>query len=81
MVLTKREKELLAEYKRIARGSPIKVTQYKKNESMVRFRGNGNNAIRQIGSNVASVSPKEQLKAMVKVAKIKNIKVKRRKKK
>jgi len=71
MALTQREKQLLAEYKRIARGSPIKVTQYRRTEGMVRFRGNGHNTIRQIGSNVANVSPKEQLKAMVKLAKIK----------
>jgi len=71
MALTKRETELLAEYKRIAKGSPIKVTQYKRNESMVRFRGNGHNTIRQIGSNVANVSPKLQLEAMVKLAKLK----------
>jgi len=71
MAQTKREKELMAKYKAIAQGSPIKVTGYAKNNSNVRFRGNGHNVVRQIGSNTASVSPELQLRAMIKLAKLK----------
>jgi len=69
MVLTKSETKQLATLRRIARGSKIKVTRV--GPANVRFRGNGHNTIRQIGSNTATVSPVSQLRAMVKISKMK----------
>ena len=69
MVLTKEEKQKFAELKRIARGSKISVTRT--GPANVRFRGCGYNTVRQIGSTTATVSPEEQLRAMVKLSKMK----------
>ena len=69
MVLTKEEQRKFAKLKRIVRGSKIKVIRT--GPANVRFRGCGYNTVRQIGSNTAIVSPEEQLRAMVKLSKMK----------
>ncbi len=68
MVLTQEEKKKLKILKRIARGSKIKVTKVG-TIGKVRFKGRGMNTVRQITSNVASVSPQAQLRAMVRLSK------------
>ena len=71
MIMTKDEMKRFAELKRIAKGSKIKVT--KARYGRVRFKGNGQDVNRMIGDNVSPVSPKMQLKAMIKISKRKRL--------